>query len=202
MLAAGELAADDGRYRLAGHLLERQARQEASRRPHVVPAWDGTWRTAVVVADRRPPAERAALRTAMTRHRFGELREGVWLRPANVRGPGPDVDGVTWLSSRPDDPGGIVARLWDVPGWAARAGRLRAAMAGVVDDLERGDEDALAPAFEISAAVLRHLQADPLLPDDLLPRRWPGAALRSEYDRYDVAFKTVWRSWFRRYRHT
>jgi phenylacetic acid degradation operon negative regulatory protein len=49
----------------------------------------------------------------------------------------------------------------------------------------------------LSAAVLRHFQADPLLPDALLPPRWPGAALRAEYDRYDRAYRSVLREWFR-----
>jgi phenylacetic acid degradation operon negative regulatory protein len=195
MLAAGELVAVDGRYRLAGHLLERQWRQDASRHPRLRSSWDGSWRTAVVTADRRPAAERAQLRTTMRRARLGELREGVWLRPDNLRDPLPDVDGVTWLSSTPDDPRAMTARLWDLDAWAERAGRLRGAIARGVD------ERTLAPAFEISAAVLQHLQADPLLPDALLPRGWPGDALREEYDEFDSAFKAVWRSWFRRYRH-
>ena len=33
--------------------------------------------------------------------------------------------------------------------------------------------------------MLRHFVADPLLPRELLPRRWPGDALRADYDRYD-----------------
>jgi DNA-binding transcriptional regulator PaaX len=56
---------------------------------------------------------------------------------------------------------------------------------------------ALAAGFVTSAAVLRHLQADPLLPPALLPRGWPGEALRADYDRYDVAFKQVWRAWYK-----
>ena len=94
MVAAGELEAVDGRYRLAGHLLERQARQDASRHPRLRAAWDRTWRTAVVVAGRRPAAERAALRAAMARARYGELREGVWLRPDNLVEPAPRVEDV------------------------------------------------------------------------------------------------------------
>ena len=188
MLAAGELTVEGGRYRLSGHLLDRQARQDASRRPAPRP-WRGDWRTAVVTADRRTPAARAELRTTMRRAHYGELREGVWLRPDNLAG-GPDAGGdVEWLVSRPGDPGRLVARLWDLDGWADRAGRLRAAMAAGVDDL--------APAFVVSAAVLRHLQADPLLPVALLPDGWPGDALRSEYDAFDAEFKAVWREWFR-----
>jgi phenylacetic acid degradation operon negative regulatory protein len=195
MLSAGELVAVDGRYRLAGHLLDRQARHEASRHPRLRARWDGSWRSAVVVAERRAAAERTALRTAMTRARYGELREGVWLRPHNLVERPPDVDGVTWLRTRPDDPRAVIRRLWDLDAWAVRAERLRDAMTASVDEPE------LARAFEVSAAVLRHLQSDPLLPDRLLPPRWPGDALRDEYERFDAAFKTTWRKWFRRYRH-
>jgi phenylacetic acid degradation operon negative regulatory protein len=56
---------------------------------------------------------------------------------------------------------------------------------------------ALAPGFELSASVLRHLQADPLLPDELLPARWPGAPLRAEYDRWDARYRTTLRAWSR-----
>jgi phenylacetic acid degradation operon negative regulatory protein len=62
--------------------------------------------------------------------------------------------------------------------------------------LEAHDRGALAEGFVISAAVLRHLQADPLLPPELLPEDWPGAELRAEYDRYDAAYRAVLVDWF------
>jgi phenylacetic acid degradation operon negative regulatory protein len=58
----------------------------------------------------------------------------------------------------------------------------------------------LAEGFVLSAATLRHFQADPLLPPELLPSGWPGAALRADYDEYDTAFKAVWRDWYREQR--
>ena len=207
MVAAGELEADDGRYRLQGHLLERQARQDASRRG-VTRKWNGTWRTALVTADRRSSPERADLRAAMADLRLAELREGVWLRPDNLDPDrAPESSRVasaqcTWLSSTLDgeDDAGLAGRLWDLDGWAARAVDLREAMSDVVGRLEDGDTGALAPGFVLSAAVLRHLVADPLLPPELLPRRWPGPSLREDYERYDAAFKSLWRDWFRRQR--
>jgi len=45
--------------------------------------------------------------------------------------------------------------------------------------------------------VLRLFNADPLLPRELLPRRWPGDALRADYDRYDAAYRNVLGDWFR-----
>ena len=49
----------------------------------------------------------------------------------------------------------------------------------------------------LSAAVLRHFNADPLLPRELLDRRWPGDALRADYERYDRAYKDLLAGWLR-----
>ncbi len=206
MVAAGELTADDGTYALAGPLLARQARQDESRRAVVAPtAWDGGWSMAVVHGDPRSAAQRGELRAAATALRLAELREGVWLRPDNL-----DTDRLpassavlaaqcARLTARPDepDPAALAARLWDLAAWADRAAALRVRMDGVVAALEAGDTDALAPGFVLSASVLRLTQADPLLPDALLPTGWPGAALRAEYDRYDAAYQSLLRAWFR-----
>ena len=35
--------------------------------------------------------------------------------------------------------------------------------------------------FAIAAAMVRHLQADPVLPAELLPGDWPGDDLRARY---------------------
>ena len=56
---------------------------------------------------------------------------------------------------------------------------------------------ALAPGFELSAAVLRHLQADPLLPAELLPSDWPGASLRAVYDEWDARYRATLYEWSR-----
>jgi phenylacetic acid degradation operon negative regulatory protein len=208
LVAAGELQAEDGRYRLVGPLLERQTRQSASRHPRVR-RWSGDWVVAVVAADRRDAATRVALREAARRLALAELREGVWVRPDNL-----DPDRLPAARAVVEDqcrlfvgplsgPGGpdgaaaLAATLWDLDGWAARAGELRAELADLLPGLERDDAGVLAPAFVCSAAVLRHLLADPQLPDALVPDRWPGAALRAEYDRYDAEFKRAWRAWFR-----
>jgi len=45
--------------------------------------------------------------------------------------------------------------------------------------------------------VLRHLQADPLLPDELLPSTWPGRSLRETYDGWDRHYRLVLRDWAR-----
>ena len=72
-------------------------------------------------------------------------------------------------------------------GWADGAGRL-------LDAMGRGVGDDLAGAFLLSAAVLRHLLADPRLPVELLPDDWPGAALRRDYERFEGEFKRALRA--------
>lgn len=207
MVAAGELEVDDGAYRLAGHLLARQERQIASRRADASTGpWTGEWELRIVRTASRGARERSRLRDAMWQLKLAEEREGVWLRPENLTSDrSPDaravvVDQCSSFVGRPDteEPAALASRLWDLAGWAASAEDLRGQMAADVDRLEAGDTDALAPTFVVSAAVLRHLVADPQLPDELCPPGWPGGVLRSEYERFDRAFKAVWRDWFHR----
>jgi phenylacetic acid degradation operon negative regulatory protein len=203
MVAAGELEPDDGGYRLAGPLLDRQARQRASRAPTHRP-WGDEWSMAIVSGRRRTAAERSELRHAMGVLRLGEWREGVWLRPDNL-GDGHDpaasavvAEQCRRFAARPSDesPVELAGRLWDLRGWARRAEELGAAMSELMGPFGRADTGPLPEGFVLSAAVLRHLLADPLLPDELLPPTWPGATFRADYERYDRAFKSVWREWF------
>jgi phenylacetic acid degradation operon negative regulatory protein len=183
MVAAGELVQENGDYALTSRLVQRQARQDASRAPAVRP-WSGEWEIAVVTADRRPPAERTAFRSAMAELRLAELREGTWLRPANLARP-LRVDCVVLLGRPVDDPSALASTLWDLAGWASRARLL-------LDALDSAE--ALPDRFILAAAVLRHFVADPLLPPDLLPEDWPGPALRARYEDFDKAFQSVLRA--------
>ena len=206
MVSAGELRPDEDGYRLAGRLLDRQVRQTASRRAATEP-WDGSWELAVVrTGGARRAADRAALRQALADLRLAELREGVWLRPANL----PDDrssdardlarDQCVWGRAASLDPPPDPAGLWDLAGWTADARALQAELAELLPRFEAGDTAALGVGFVTSAAVLRLLQRDPLLPAGLVPPGWPGDALRRAYDRYDTAYKSVWRDWFRHQR--
>ena len=200
MVAGGELEADDGWYRLAGPLLDRQQRQDDSRAAATVD-WDGQWELAVVREGRRPAAERTELRGAARQLRLAELREGVWLRPTNLAaGRLPAARRVldaqchrfTVAATGDVNPG----ELWDLDGWAVRAEDLEGQLRQLVARLEAGEVEALRPGFVLSAAVLRHFQADPLLPEELLPAEWPGHRLRRHYEGYDTAFRRVLRRWF------
>lgn len=193
MVASGEATTDGaGRYRLAGHLAERQARQSASR-AGVTADDDGSWWLAVVTTSGSTAEVRGARRRALTYARLAELREGVWMRPANVAVVLPetlDAD-VELLRAVPPDPTRLAGRLWDLVGWAQRATELLTSLEGLPPD----GPGALAPGFELSAAVLRHLQADPLLPPRLEPAAWPGSRLRATYDDWDARYRATLNAW-------
>lgn len=203
MVAAGELEATADGYRLVGRpLLARQSRQSLSRSGPSA-SWDGGWRLVVVTGEGRPAGERVELRAALGALRFAELREGVWLRPDNLPvGVLRDAEALVQarcsaFATRPEEPAALAGSLWDLDGWFARAEQLRADLARVGPRLVAGDHTALAEGFVVSAAVLRHLQADPLLPVELCPAGWPGSALRSAHLDYDDAFRGALTTWLR-----
>ena len=197
MAAAGETVAEGTGYRLRGGLLDRHARQRMSRLAEME-SWNGTWRMAVVVGGARTAADRAGLRTAMKTLRLAELHDGVWLRPDNLLGrPSGEAALVVaeqcrWLSANPDDdPVTLAAELWDLGAWSRRARTLLVRLSEGQQELEAGGPQALTSGFLASAAVLRHLQADPLLPPQLLPDDWPGTSLRQRYDAFDRVLRAV-----------
>jgi phenylacetic acid degradation operon negative regulatory protein len=195
MLAAGEASSDgSGRYRLAGHLAARQSRQSASR-SGVTNPYEGQWWLAVVTTTGSTAEVRGARRRVLSYARLAELREGVWMRPDNLAVRLADaVNGdVELMTARPERAKELAARLWDLPVWSGHARRLLAALRALTPD----SPEALAPGFELSAAVLRHLQADPLLPGELLPTDWPGADLRATYDGWDAQYRETLRRWSR-----
>jgi phenylacetic acid degradation operon negative regulatory protein len=201
MVAAGEATTDGtGRYGLAGHLLDRQRRQAASRAGRTGP-WRGGWHMLVLTSVGDTADVRAARRRALAGARLGELRLGVWARPDNLAldlegalAGGLGGDAIPFAATPADDPVALARSLWDLEAWATLAHRLMADMRAT----RAASAEDLAPGFVLSAAVLRHLQADPLLPDELLPAGWPGRALRSAYDDYDARYRGVLADWGRR----
>ncbi len=173
MVAAGDLVRSEDGYRLSERLLTRQRRQDDAISPRSRD-WDGSWTTLIVTSVGGDARTRSALRNALQDKRFGELREGVWLRPANV-----DVEfgeeiatRVRVLSSRDVAPAELAATLWDLTGWAQKGRHMLSEMAAAQDVPGR---------FVVAAAIVRHLLTDPVLPAELLPADWPGAALRAAY---------------------
>lgn len=176
MVAAGDLIRSADGYRLSDRLLARQRRQDDAIDPRTR-AWHGDWVVLIVTSVGTDARTRAALRNSLYDKRFGELREGVWMRPDNLDiDLGSDVAArVRVLKARDDAPVELAGQLWDLPAWAATGHRL-------LDELTRKDQAADVPGrFVAAAATVRHLLTDPMLPAGLLPADWPGARLRAAY---------------------
>ena len=194
MVASGEATSDgSGRYRLAGHLAARQSRQSASR-AGATASYDGEWWLAVVTltgssADVRGAGVAPFLRPSGRAARGG-LDAAGQPRGAAARPPGGGRRAHDGTAGRS---GGAGQRLWDLTAWSVHARDLLRDLEALTPD----GPEALAPGFELSAAVLRHLQADPLLPAELLPVDWPGATLRTTYDQWDARYRTTLRDWSR-----
>jgi phenylacetic acid degradation operon negative regulatory protein len=174
MVSAGDLIRSADGYRLSERLLARQRRQDDAMRPQLRP-WHGYWTTLIVTSVGTDPRTRAALRTTLHDKRFGELREGVWMRPDNLE---LDLDTelrarVRIVQARDDAPAELAGQLWDLPSWARTGHRLLAEMSDATDVPAR---------FVVAAAIVRHLLIDPVLPTELLSTDWPGARLRSAYN--------------------
>ena len=173
MVSGGDLVRSDDGYRLSGRLLERQRRQDAALNP-VTRAWDGGWITAVVTTVGTDAGTRAAFRTALQDNRFGELREGVWLRPDNLDAELPTIarDRVRLLRAHDDNPAELASQLWDLPDWSNTADRLLCEMSAAND---------VPGKFVVAAAMVRHLLTDPVLPVGLVGSDWPANRLRAAY---------------------
>ena len=176
-MPAEDLHRDHSVYRLSDRLVERQRRQDDAIHPSTR-AWRMHWEVAVVTATGRGPAQRAQLRDELVLLRLAELREGVWMRPANLRRAWPDHLGALTqrFTARPDQPHQVlVDTLWQIDHWAGTASTLLSAFTRAA---------APADTFTVAAAIVRHLLTDPVLPEQLLPADWPASHLRAAYAEY------------------
>lgn len=173
MVGAGDLIRSADGYRLSDRLLARQRRQDEAISLRTRP-WRGNWTMLIVTSVGADARTRAALRSTLHDKRFGELREGVWMRPDNLE---LELDAdvralVRVLTARDDAPAELAGQLWDLPGWAETGHRL-------LDDMTAAS--GIPGRFMVAAAMVRHLLSDPLLPAELLPDDWPGAQVRAAY---------------------
>ena len=140
-----------------------QRRQDDAINPRLR-KWDGTWTTLVITSVGTDARTRAALRTTLQDKRFGELREGVWLRPRQPRrgadGRGARAGAGTARPRRRARE--LAARLW-----TCRAGYASAAE--LLDEIATATD--IPGRFVAAAGMVRHLLTDPVLPDELLPDR-------------------------------
>lgn len=183
-LASGDLRRAETGYELSDRLRARQRRQDEGVEDSGAP-WDGSWEMAVVVVAGRSVADRASLREELAAARLAELREGVWMRPANLRRPityagDPVLECFTVM--HPGEAPGLAAELWDLESWKLRG-----------DDLLREFATEVDPALRLAIAtgMVRLLASDPLLPAELVPAGWPGARLRQAYQDYQTELRSL-----------
>lgn len=198
MVAGGELVADDGRYRLAGRLLARQQAQDIGRR-RPQQRWNGDWHTVIAAADQRQLADRRRFRASMVNHRFGELRPDIWMRPANLDAPSPTPDVIVITGTLAGaDPIDLRDRLWDVATMHRRGALLAVTVDRLRAETDWSDPASIPEVFVTSAAVVRYLRDEPLLPPDLSPPDWPADALRPAYDALEQKLQVLLRAFLAR----
>jgi len=203
MVANAELTQQERGYLLVGPLVERQARQETGQNPPTI-EWDGQWEIVSATARSLNGSEGDVLRSATSTLRLARLREGVWARPRNLDpARGPDARLIvaaacTTFVGRPDQPGGsraLAGALWDLEAWSADARELLSTITELTTQLDLGRISDLGPGFIESAAVLRLMARDPLLPPELAPPDWPAESLRSNYATFDAAYRLALGNW-------
>lgn len=173
MVASGDLVRSPDGYGLSDRLLARRRQQDDALRPPTR-VWRGAWITVVITSIGIEPRTRADTRRLLCDNRLAELREGVWIRPDNLKLELPiDLEErARILYSYDNAPAELAGMLWDLPGWARTGRELLDGMANASQALEQ---------FVAAAAIMRHLMTDPVLPENLLPARWPGDELRTAY---------------------
>ena len=183
MVSDGDLTRTRDGFRLSVPLLERRQRVLHEVEQGVRP-WKGEWEIVVVTGTGRDPGDRVSLRTRLSRLRLAELREGVWLRPANLTRT-LDLGGepVEVLEGRPaGEAGELLESLWDLSAWEAESQRLLKLMNLAESTVDR---------FTVATAIVRHLLTDPVLPQQLRPDPWTVDDVHAAWVAYQEEFVSI-----------
>jgi phenylacetic acid degradation operon negative regulatory protein len=200
-----------GRYRLSpsGEAMRDEVRKwrhlgELARQ------WSGGW---IGVFDASVPrSDRAALRRherAMRLRGFRELQAGLWIRSDNLRDSVPELREhlralglhpgalVAGLHDLDDDARAKATSLWDTDSMLATYRALTDEMIVSKSKLERLPlETAAAESMVLGRDVIRHINLDPVLPEELMPQRALATLVRTMTD-YDQQARQIWRRFMR-----
>jgi phenylacetic acid degradation operon negative regulatory protein len=165
--------------------------------------WDGNW---LVVLARAPETERPTrhlLRTRLSWAGLGSPAPGVWVSPHAERLPDvqraldeagalPDAQVFVAAHTGYGDLSVMVRQAWDLDA-------IEAGYEAFLDDFGgRTRRDALVATVELVHAWRRFPWVDPALPDELLPKRWSGAAAARLFTRLHARWSGAARAeWLR-----
>src|ERR1700723_1698906 len=200
-----------GRYRLSPS--GEAMRDEVRKWRHlddVAKPWSGAW--IGVFAASIPRSDRAALRRherAMRLRGFRELQSGLWIRPANLRDSVAELREhlralglhpsalVVGLQELDDDARVKATKLWDTDAMLARYRALAEELLASKSKLERLSLDtAAAESMVLGRDVIRHINLDPVLPEELMPQRALSNLIDVMTD-YDQNARQIWRRFMR-----
>jgi len=212
-LVEGAVAANTGRglYRLSpsGEAMRLEVRKWRNLDDLAKP-WSGAW---IGVFDAGVPrSDRAALRRherAMRLRGFRELQAGLWIRPANLRDSVGELRDqlralglhpaalVVGLNDLDDDSRAKATGLWDTAAMLATYRALADELLASKTRLERLPLDtAAAESMVLGRDVIRHINLDPVLPEELMPHRALKNLISTMSD-YDQQARQIWRRFMR-----
>jgi phenylacetic acid degradation operon negative regulatory protein len=200
-----------GRYRLSpsGEAMRDEVRKWRHLDDLAKP-WSGGW---IGVFDAAiPRSDRAALRRherAMRLRGFRELQSGLWIRPANLRDSVAELRDhlralglhpaalVVGLQELDDQARAKATMLWDTAAMLATYRALAEELIASKSKLERLPLDtAAAESMVLGRDVIRHINLDPVLPEELMPQRALSNLIRAMTD-YDQNARQIWRRFMR-----
>ena len=204
LFAAGRVARDSrGRYRVGPQALPVQRWVGGWRRLDAqTRSWDGSWHAVhLPTSGARVPSQRALLRLG-----FREFRPGLQLRPANRRGGtvglrdalfelGLDSSALVYRLRELEAAEDVAARrLWDVATLTAGYRKSSKALERSTRKLRTASEARqMVETFLLGGSVIQQLVADPLLPEEILPREGFHELLAAMRD-YDRLGRSCWGS--------
>ncbi|MGA7872966.1 MAG: hypothetical protein WCA22_18915 [Candidatus Binatus sp.] len=212
-LVEGAVAANPGRGRYRLSPSGEAMRDEVRKWRHLgelAKPWSGAW---IGVFDGSVPrSDRAALRRherAMRLRGFRELQSGLWLRPANLHGSVAELrDHLRALGLHPaalavglhdldDDARAKATSLWNTATMLATYRALADELLASKGRLERLPLDtAAAESMVLGRDVIRHINLDPVLPEELMPQR-ALINLIGVMTGYDQRARQIWRRFIR-----
>lgn len=200
-----------GRYRLGAHgEAMRLEVRKWKRVAELTRPWPGTW--IGVYGAEIARSDRAAIRRheqALRLRGFREFSSGLWIRPANLRDSVAELRAhlaalglhrdaiVVGLSDFDDAASARATRLWDTAALERAYGALLSALGASQAKAARLPlTAAAAETLLLGREVIRHINLDPLLPEELMPQR-PLRELVRAMVAYDEIGREIWRRFMR-----